>query len=133
MRNVSFVEAIKLGFQNYVNFKGRSQRAEYWWWILFVIVAGIALVAVDIAIFGADETDPTPLSNVFSLATFVPGLSVGVRRLHDIGKSGWWILIGLIPLVGIIVLIVWFVRDGDRGTNRFGPSPKYGSEMAVFD
>ena len=133
MRNVSFVEAIKLGFQNYVNFKGRSQRAECWWWILFVIVAGIALVAVDIAIFGADETDPTPLSNVFSLATFVPGLSVGVRRLHDIGKSGWWILIGLIPLVGIIVLIVWFVRDGDRGANRFGPSPKYGSEMTVFD
>ena len=133
MRNVSFVEAIKLGFQNYVNFKGRSQRAEYWWWILFVTVAGIALVAVDIAIFGADDSDPTPLSNVFSLATFVPGLSVGVRRLHDIGKSGWWILIGLIPLIGIIVLIVWFVRDSDRGTNRFGPSPKYGSEMTVFD
>ena len=133
MRNVSFGEAIKLGFQNYVNFKGRAQRAEYGWWILFVIVTSIALVVVDIAVFGAEEADPTPLSNAFSLATFIPGLSVGVRRLHDIGKSGWWILIGLIPLIGFIVLIVWFVRDSDRGTNRFGLSPKYGSEMAMFD
>ncbi len=101
---VSFPSAIKLGFQRYFEFSGRSTRAEYWWWGLFVIIAGSVLTGVDLGIGTYDvEADSGLLSSVFGLATLIPGLAIGVRRLHDIDRSGWWILLWLIILLVVLV------------------------------
>jgi len=134
---MTFQESIKTCFSKYVTFSGRAQRSEFWWWVLFIMIANMVLTWVDIALFGTTQTAPgsisgstdTPiLSGIFGLATLLPSLSVAIRRLHDIDKSGWWYLIGLIPLIGLIVLIVWFATDGTRGRNRFGADPKGGDD-----
>ncbi len=117
---MNFGEAIKSGFSNYVNFSGRAIRSEYWFWTLFTII-GIAIAAgVDYAIFNAPEG---LFYFVFALAIFLPGLAVTVRRLHDLDRSGWWIFLNFIPLIGFIVLTVWFCMRGTPGPNRFGPGP----------
>jgi uncharacterized membrane protein YhaH (DUF805 family) len=113
---MGFGEAISTCFQKYAVFSGRAIRSEYWFFVLFEILVLVALSIVDGLVFGT----PGLLSSIGSLALFLPALAVGVRRLHDIDKSGWWILIGLIPLVGPIVLIVFFVQQGTPGANRFG-------------
>ena len=153
-----------MGFRKAFDFKSRSQRAEFWWWVLFTFIAGIVLSFVDTAL------GTTLLSSGFSLATFIPNLSVTARRLHDTNRSGWWqvmpyallivggivmgasalgtsvsgaegfgggsvilfLLLALGALAAAIVLIVWLATDSDRQTNRFGPSPKYGSQAEVF-
>lgn len=111
-KSISFIEAIKLAFTHYADFKGRARRSEYWWFTLFnIIVSGI---------IGAIIPE---LAGVWSLVVLVPGLALCVRRLHDIGRSGWAYLIGLIPLVGGIILIVWFCKDSGEA-NQWGPNPK---------
>ena len=116
---MSFTEAIKSGFDNYVNFNGRARRSAYWYWTLFAVLASIAANIID-AVIGT-----APLfSALVGLGLLLPGLAVSVRRLHDTDRSGWWILIGLIPLIGVIVLIVFYVQDSDPTENRFGPPPK---------
>ena len=128
---VSFQNAVGLGFQHYFDFKGRSTRSEYWWWLLFVVLAGIALTIVDMGIgtFNYESGDGL-LSGLFKLATLIPGLALGARRLHDINKSAWWLLMWLsflriIPMIiPVIVLLVWAARQGDNGTNRYGPDPR---------
>ena len=109
---MNIVEATKLFFTRYTDFNGRSRRSEYWWSSLSIAIIG----AIVSAILG-------DLSFIWSLAILVPGIAVSVRRLHDIGKSGWWYLIGLIPLVGTIILIVWFCKDSTED-NQWGPNPK---------
>ena len=116
---MGFTEAIKSGFANYVNFSGRARRSAYWYWALYVLLVTIAANIID-AVAG---TVPI-LSLVVGLGLFLPNLAVSIRRLHDTGRSGWWILIGLIPLIGFIVLIVFYVQDSDPTENQFGPSPK---------
>ncbi len=113
-RKVSMGEAVKLFFTNYVKFDGRSNRGEYWWAFLGIIIVSIVLSIID-AMLGIQL-----LGIIFSLATLVPGIALGIRRLHDIDKSGWWLLIGLIPLVGALVLIYFFVQPPTPGPNRFG-------------
>ena len=110
---VGFMEAVKLFFKNYTNFSGRSRRSEYWWFCLFNMIVSflLNLILSDIA-------------GLWTLVILVPTLSLVVRRLHDIGKSGWWYLIALIPLVGGLILLVWFCKDSDPQTNQWGPSPK---------
>ena len=128
---VSFQNAVGLGFQHYFDFKGRSTRSEYWWWLLFVVLAGIALTIVDMGIgtFNYESGDGL-LSGLFKLATLIPGLALGARRLHDINKSAWWLLMWLsflliIPMIiPVIVLLVWAATQGDNGTNRYGPDPR---------
>jgi len=128
---VSFQNAVGLGFQHYFDFKGRSTRSEYWWWLLFVVLAGIALTIVDMGIgtFNYESGDGL-LSGLFKLATLIPGLALGARRLRDINKSAWWLLMWLsflliIPMIiPVIVLLVWAARQGDNGTNRYGPDPR---------
>lgn len=128
---VSFQNAVGLGFQHYFDFKGRSTRSEYWWWLLFVVLAGIALTIVDMGIgtFNYESGDGL-LSGLFKLATLIPGLALGARRLHDINKSAWRLLVWLsflliIPMIiPVIVLLVWAARQGDNGTNRYGPDPR---------
>jgi uncharacterized membrane protein YhaH (DUF805 family) len=117
---MGFGEAIQSGFSNYVNFSDRAIRSEYWFWLLFAIIVAIVTGFID-AVIGV------PLTNtIFALATFLPGLAVSVRRLHDLDRSGWWLLLGLIPLVGAIILIVWFCTRGTVGANRFGADPLTG-------
>lgn len=116
---VGLQEAFRRAFANYANFQGRANRGEYWWWVLANLLIAAALGIVDRAIFGADSP-VTLLSGLWSLATLLPSLAVGARRLHDIDKSGWWQLIWLIPIVGWILLIVWFAQRGEDHANRFG-------------
>jgi uncharacterized membrane protein YhaH (DUF805 family) len=113
---MGFGEAISTCFHKYVVFNGRAIRPEYWYFVLFEILVLIVLSIVDGVLFGT----PGVLSSIASLAMFLPALAVAVRRLHDIDKSGWWLLIGLIPLIGPIVLIVFFCQQGTAGANRFG-------------
>jgi uncharacterized membrane protein YhaH (DUF805 family) len=110
--------------KNYVGFEGRARRKEYWMYTLFTIIALVVAMVLDNMFGLASEGGIGPLYALYALATFLPGLAVSVRRLHDIGKSGWWILIGLIPLIGAIVLIVWAVTEGTRGSNAYGEDPK---------
>ncbi|WP_114087080.1 DUF805 domain-containing protein [Thalassospira profundimaris] len=119
---MNFGEAIRSGFNNYVNFRDRSSRSAFWWWQLFCSVGGIVLSVIDSQVFGWSY-DSGPLSSLFSLVVLVPSLAVGVRRLHDIDRSGWWMLLMMIPLIGIIVLIVWWCKPTRLGPNRFGPMP----------
>ncbi len=114
---MTFGDAIKMGFENYVNFDGRASRAAYWWWFLFAFLAGIAANILGAAL------DTSILSILVGLGLFLPGLAFAVRRLHDTGRSGWWVLIALIPLIGFIVLIVFLVGEGDDGPNEYGPPP----------
>jgi len=104
--------------KNYAGFSGRARRKEYWMFLLFNIIISVVLtaIAIPLKIYW--------LTSIYSLAIFIPSLAVSVRRLHDIDKSGWWLLVGLIPFVGFIVLIVFFVMDGTPSDNTFGPSPK---------
>lgn len=114
-------QAVRTCLEKYVTFSGRAARAELWWWALAVFLASLAVNLVDFVLFGSGNQ---PLSSLFSLAVLLPNLAVGARRLHDIDRSGWWLLIGLIPVIGVIVLIVFFVQDGTVGPNRHGPDPK---------
>lgn len=114
---MSFTEAVKSGFDNYVNFSGRASRPAYWWWFLFAILVSIVANIIDAAL------DVAIVSIIVALALFLPGLAVAVRRLHDTDRSGWWILIGLIPLIGFIVLLVFFLQKSDPVDNQHGPPP----------
>ena len=115
---VGFIQAISLGFSNYFNFQGRATRAEYWWWALFIVIADVLVNFID-AILGTGF-----IGSLFSLAILIPGLALGARRLHDIGKSGWWQLLWFAIIVGWIILLVWAIRQGNRGQNQHGPDPR---------
>lgn len=125
---MDFMTAVKTCFNRYVTFAGRSARAEFWYFVLFLVIGGVVTVILDMAIFPTQLY--SPLNSIFSLVTILPWLAVTVRRLHDIDRVGWWIFLSFIPLVGAIVLIVWFSKAGDSGTNRFGPNPMPASEPA---
>jgi len=120
---MNFVQAVKTVLKNYVTFSGRAVRSEYWYWYLFCLVISILTTFVDNAVFHISSTDPTavhPINLVFTLLVLLPSFAVGVRRLHDVDRSGWWLLISL-TIVGIIPLLFWFCTKGTPGANRFGP------------
>ncbi|MBM6619150.1 DUF805 domain-containing protein [Bacillus suaedaesalsae] len=106
--------------KNYVGFQGRARRKEYWMFTLFNVIVSIVLAIVE-AITGLESM----LTGLYSLAVLLPSLAVSVRRLHDTGRSGWWLLISLIPIIGAIVLLVFTVSDSQEGENQYGPNPKY--------
>lgn len=103
--------------ERYAKFDGRSRRAEFWWYFLANLIISVVLNIVD---FGIGLSGFGVLSTIYGLAVLIPGLAVGIRRLHDTDKSGWWLLLALIPIVGIIVLIVFWATEGTRGDNRYG-------------
>lgn len=118
----------KVMFKNYANFNGRARRAEYWYYTLMNIIILLPLYLLGVAGI-ASESELLGFLGIGSyvilaLATFIPTLAVAVRRLHDTGKSGWYYLVGFIPLVGAIILLVWFFTDGNRFTNEYGEDPK---------
>lgn len=115
---MSFQEAISSGLSRYFDFDTRSSRSEYWYWVLFVILLSIVAGVIDSIIF-----DAPILRSLVTLGLLIPGIAVSVRRLHDIGRSGWWYLIALIPLIGALVLIYWFVQPGTPGSNEYGDNP----------
>lgn len=133
------VNAMKLFFKNYVNFSGRSRRSEYWWPVLGCGIVNVVLYIVFLggmtAALLSESGDPSAgaggalivsfiLIAIFNLAIIVPSLSVMIRRLHDIGKSGAWFFIAFVPLVGSIVLLVFMCMDSQPGSNDWGPNPK---------
>ena len=127
---MGFGEAIKSFWSNYSTFKGRSRRSEYWWIQLFLVLTNLVVAAIDLALMNGDvdrfiaNGGGGIVGLVWILVTIVPALAVLVRRLHDTGKSGWWVLIGFVPFVGTIVLFVFSVLDSDAGDNKYGASPK---------
>lgn len=106
-------------FKNkYSDFSGRARRSEYWYFLLFNMIAMLVATMVD-GILGV------PIFYfIYGLATLVPGIAVSVRRLHDTGRSGWFLLISIIPIIGVIILIVFMVQDSTPGSNEYGPNPK---------
>ncbi len=118
---MTFSEAVKDGFDHYTKFDGRAGRPAYWWWFLFGILVSIGANIID-AIIGSFGV----VSGLAGLALLLPGLSVSIRRLHDTDHSGWWLFIILIPIVGFIVLLVWYLREGDASENKYGPPPVEG-------
>ena len=108
---------LKVVRDNYANFNGRASRQEYWMFFLFNMIFAIVITGIDI-ILGIGF-----LNGIYSLAVMIPGIAVGIRRLHDIGKSGWMLLIVLIPIIGSIWLIVLMVTASNPSENKYGPSP----------
>ena len=121
---VSFPDAIRSAFSQYATFRGRARRSEYWWFSLFLLLVGILASVLDSALGVDFEGSGGPVSLLVNLAVLLPSLAVAVRRLHDIDRTGWWLLLALIPIVGWIVLLVFALQNGTPGPNRFGPSPK---------
>jgi uncharacterized membrane protein YhaH (DUF805 family) len=105
--------------KKYAVFAGRARRQEYWMFVLFNAIISVVIGAIE-GIAGSRGA----LGGIYSLAVLLPSLAVSVRRLHDINRSGWWLLISLVPLVGIIVLLVFAVQDSQEGENKYGPNPK---------
>lgn len=105
--------------KNYAGFSGRARRKEYWMFLLFNMIIAVVLGFIE-GLFGS----PGILGSIYSLAVLVPSIAVSMRRLHDTGRSGWWMLIGFVPLIGAIVLLIFFVQDSMQGSNQYGPSPK---------
>jgi uncharacterized membrane protein YhaH (DUF805 family) len=120
---MSFQDAVRTCLQQkYATFSGRARRSEYWFFVLFSFIVQVIASILDAA-FHLRYGSTGLIENLASLALLLPGLGVAVRRLHDTDRSGWWVLIGLIPIIGWIVLIVFFVQDS-HADNQYGPSPK---------
>ena len=111
---------LKVVRDNYANFSGRARRSEYWFYTLCSFLISVVLQVIDFLIGFEDGL----IVNIYSLAVFIPALAVFVRRLHDVGKSGWMILLMFLPVIGWIWLLVLLFTDGDSGRNEYGPDPK---------
>lgn len=119
-RVMTFQAAIASGFQNYATFSGRAARSEYWYWSLFALLVGAGTAIVDKVFFPGLHTGP--LNSLASLVLFLPGLAVSLRRLHDLDRTGWWMLI-MLTVIGIFLLLIWFCMRGTDGPNRYGQDP----------
>lgn len=120
--------------KKYAVFEGRARRKEYWFFVLFNFLIGVGLGIIDNVIgLSGEGAAGGLLSMIYTLAVLVPSIAVAVRRLHDTDHSGWWLLIGFVPLIGIIVLFIFMVLDSQPGDNRFGPNPKAGDSPAAAE
>ena len=126
------MEWATLPLKKYAEFEGRSRRKEYWSFFLLCLAGLVVLSVVDsiLGMGGMIGGLYGPLTTLFMLALLVPSIAVGIRRLHDTDRSGWWMLLAFVPFVGGLILLVFYVLEGTRGPNRFGPDPK-GSEAAA--
>ena len=116
-----YLEVLK----KYAVFSGRARRKEYWFFVLFNIIIGLALTFIEFSTGLYDvESEIGLLSSLYSLAVLVPGIAVTIRRLHDTSRTGWWFLIAFVPIIGVIVLLVFMVFDSTPGDNQYGPNPK---------
>lgn len=120
---MTFTTAIQSCFQKYATWQGRARRSEFWWFALFVF-GGNFVLGIGSTLMIGYGTGGSFLGGIFALGTFLPYLSVLVRRLHDTDKSGWWFWVVLVPLVGWIILIVLLSLDGTHGDNRYSSDPR---------
>ena len=118
---MGFQEAITTCFSKYVGFQGRAVRSEYWYWVLFIIIVTV-VIQILAGIIGSLFA---VIGGLFSLGTLLPSIAVGVRRLHDLDKSGWWLLLAFIPVIGGLVLLYFLVQPGTPGPNRFDERAAY--------
>ena len=116
--------AIDKAFKNYFNFSGRSNRSEFWYFFLFILLANALTHFIDTWILGYHSEEMGLITGIFYLCTFIPQLSIIVRRLHDTGKSGWLYLLVLIPYIGSLIIFIFTVIQGDKEDNKYGPDPK---------
>lgn len=116
---MTFAGAIRSVLGNYVNFEGRAPRAEYWWWQLAMV-----LVALLVGGVGYSTNPFAQSAGLLGLLLFLPSLAVAIRRLHDTDRSGWFILLVFVPLIGSLILLWWYLKPGTPGPNRFGPDPR---------
>ena len=116
---MNFPQSIASAFSHYFDMAGRAPRSEYWYFTLFMFVVGLTMDLLDFALLPGQWG---LFGTIFSLATLLPSVSVSVRRLHDIGRTGWWLLIAF-TVIGIVLLLVWAVRRGDDGDNDYGEDP----------
>jgi uncharacterized membrane protein YhaH (DUF805 family) len=134
---MGFLAAVRACIDRYAVFHGRARRAEYWWWSLFCLLGTIGAAILDAILFGridgltGEIYGPSVLGGMFALAVLLPSLAVTIRRLHDVGRSGWWLLIVLVPVLGALVLLYWMVRRGDTGWNAHGDDPISGPAVAA--
>jgi uncharacterized membrane protein YhaH (DUF805 family) len=129
------INALKAAFQNYATFSGRATRGDYWWYLLAYLLVTICLSVVDSVLFGGASSSHSAggvvaivysigiFGTLWDLANLIPSIAVAARRLHDTGRSGWWQLLVLIPVLGWIALIYFLVQKGTAGENRFGADP----------
>ena len=122
-----FIQSIKTCFQKYVIFNGRASRSEFWWFTLFICLVTILTIIADLLIFGEENLLMQPyavlnFTNIFNIFVVLPSFSVTFRRLHDVNKSGWWLLL-YFTLIGILVILYWNIKKGNEDENRFGLNP----------
>ena len=129
---MTFQEAIRSGLSKYITWQGRASRSEFWFFYLFFLIALVVASIIDGILGTKTESGVGYLYILVVLGLFLPTISVVVRRLHDTDRSGWWYWIGLIPLVGLILLIVWWAAKGTTGSNQYGPDPLGGDLTAAF-
>tara|TARA_B100001094_G_C17574698_1_gene504515 strand:- start:48 stop:482 length:435 start_codon:yes stop_codon:yes gene_type:complete len=123
MQMMSFGDSVKnCLINNYAGFSGRASRSEYWFWLLFTFVIYFITGMIDGFLFGWEATDPQWISDALEVIFILPGLSVFVRRLHDVGQSGWWILSSIL-ILPILLLIYWSIIEGDANANEYGAVP----------
>ncbi|ABD56824.1 DUF805 domain-containing protein [Jannaschia sp. CCS1] len=124
---MDFMTAVKHVLNNYANFSGRARRSEYWWWTLATIIFQVAAQVVVGAVAATGSGLLTAIIGIpvllAYLAIIIPSIAVAIRRMHDVGRSGWWLLIGFVPVVGFFVLLYWFVQRGTVGSNAWGADP----------
>ena len=121
---MDFQTSIKICFNKFAVFSGRASRSEFWFFVLFGFLGGIIAAIIDVMILGYPFEENGPINLIFSVALIVPSISVAARRLHDINKSGWWQLLW-ITIIGGILLIIWHATEGENKKNKFGPPIKF--------
>ena len=121
---MDFQTSIKTCFNKYAVFSGRASRSEFWFFVLFGFLGGIITAIIDVMILGFPAEENGPINLIFSIALIIPSISVTARRLHDINKSGWWQLLW-ITIIGGILLVIWYATKGENKKNKFGPSIKF--------
>ncbi|MEM6383863.1 MAG: DUF805 domain-containing protein [Pseudomonadota bacterium] len=117
-----FLDVVRTVFSRYTQISGRARRSEYWYWVLFYVLGLISCYFVDAALFSEAVAQTGVFSNIFILAVVIPFICVAARRLHDIGRSGWWQLIGFVPLIGLIIMLWWTTRPSEPQDNEYGPA-----------
>jgi len=134
------MEWMLMPYRRYFEFGGRSRRKEYWMFALLFLIVYVIAMLLSVAVGGSMDGSGGGgimaglvglLLGVFLIGSFIPSLAVAIRRLHDTDRSGWWLLIGLVPIVGAFILLYFYVIEGTRGPNRFGPDPKEGEARGV--
>tara|TARA_B110000914_G_C15275338_1_gene359493 strand:- start:97 stop:468 length:372 start_codon:yes stop_codon:yes gene_type:complete len=121
---MDFQTSIKICFNKFAVFSGRASRSEFWFFVLFGFLGGIIAAIIDVMILGYPFEENGPINLIFSVALIVPSISVAARRLHDINKSGWWQLLW-VTIIGGILLIIWHATEGEDKKNKFGPPIKF--------